>query len=102
VTEVVNPGAYRLKLPDDFASVCDVFNEAHLRRWFDPRADRELDVTNPSVKPHPVLNKVVQDLDRKTYGRVPKSGCFGHSGAIPICPSGFRVDTYSSPRTRSW
>jgi hypothetical protein len=73
VTGVVNPGAYRLKLPDDFAAVHDVFNEAQLRPWFDPGADRELDVTNPSVKPHPALKKVVQVLT-KTYGRVPKSG----------------------------
>jgi hypothetical protein len=32
-----------------------------------------LDLTNPTVKPHPALNDVVQVLDRKTYGRVPKN-----------------------------
>jgi hypothetical protein len=36
-------------------------------------ADRELDLTNPRVKPHPASNDVVQVLDRKTYGRVPKN-----------------------------
>jgi hypothetical protein len=50
VTEVVNPGAYRLKLPDDFAAVYDVCNEAQLRPWFDPGAHRELHVTNASVE----------------------------------------------------
>lgn len=74
VIEVVNPGAYRLKLSDDLAAVYDTFNEAQLRPWFDPGADRELDLTNPAVQPHPALNRVVQVLDRKTYGRVPKTG----------------------------
>lgn len=74
VVEIVNPGAYRLKLPEDYQAVHDVFNESQLRTWFDPGADRELDLSNPLVKPHPALNKVVQVLDRKTYGRVPKTG----------------------------
>jgi hypothetical protein len=87
VTEVVNPGAYRLELPDDFAAVYDVFNEAQLRPWFDPGADRELDVTNPSVKPHAALSKVVQVLDRKTYGRVPKSGHVLDIPAQYLCAS---------------
>ena len=73
VLEVVNPGAYRLDLPEDYKAVHDVFNECELRPWFDPGADRELDLTNPPVKPHPALNSVVQVLDRKTYGPVPRN-----------------------------
>ena len=50
-----------------------MFNECELRPWFDPGADRELDLTNPLVKPHPASNSVVQILDRKTFGAVPKN-----------------------------
>ena len=73
VIEVVNPGAYRLDLPVDYKAVYDVFNECEVRPSFDPGADRELDLTNPPVKPHPALNSVVQVLHRKTFGAVPKN-----------------------------
>jgi hypothetical protein len=74
VVEAVNPGAYRLKLPKDYVAVPDIFNECDLRPYFDPGADRDLDLDldNLPVQAHPALDKVVQVLDRKTYGRVPK------------------------------
>jgi hypothetical protein len=73
VVEVVNPGAYRLELPEDCSAVPDVFNEADLRPWYDPGADRDLDLSDPAVEPHPALNRVVQVLDRKSFGRYPKN-----------------------------
>jgi hypothetical protein len=73
VVEIVHPGAYRLDLPKDYKAVHDVLNECELRPWFDPGPDRELDLTHPPVKPHPALNLVVQILDRKAYGRVPRN-----------------------------
>ena len=73
VVEIVNPGAYRLDLPEDCKAVHSVFNECELRPWFDPGDDRELDLTSPPVKPHPALNSIVQVLDRKTFGPVPKN-----------------------------
>ena len=72
VIEVVNPGAYRLRLPEDYQGVHDVFNEHDLRPWFDPGVDRKLELSDPPVQAHPALNRVVQVLDRKRYGRCPK------------------------------
>jgi hypothetical protein len=74
VIEGVNPGAYRFKLPEDYVAVPDIFNESDLRPYFDPGAHRDLDLglANLPVQAHPALDKVVQVLDRKSYGRVPK------------------------------
>ena len=87
VIEVVNPGAYRLDLPEDYKAVHEVFNECELRPWFDPGADRELDLTSSPVKPHPALNYVVQILDRKTVGAAQKCACSGHPCPVPLRPS---------------
>jgi hypothetical protein len=74
VIEGVNPGAYRFKLTEDYVAVPDIFNESDLRPYFDPGADRDLDLyqANLPVQAHPALDKVVQMLDRKSYARLPK------------------------------
>ena len=72
VTEVVNPGAYRLDLPATYVAVHDVINQEYLRPWFQSPG-RELTEDFPDVQPHPELNPVVQILDRKRHGRAPRS-----------------------------
>lgn len=74
VIECVNPGAFRLKLPDSYVAVHDVFNESQLRPWFQREGSRILSAELPPVVAHPALNKIVQVLDRKKHGRAPK-GC---------------------------
>jgi hypothetical protein len=75
VIEGVNPGAYRFKLPEDYVDVPDIFNESDLRPYFDPGADTDLDLDQASlpVQAHPALDRVVQVLDRKSHGQVPKA-----------------------------
>jgi hypothetical protein len=73
VMECVNAGAYRLKLPDSYVAVHDVFNESQLRPWFDREGSRILSDEFPPVHAHPALNTVVQVLDRRKHGRAPKN-----------------------------
>jgi hypothetical protein len=73
IVEQVNPGAFRLKLPDAYDTTHDVFNESALRPWFQREDSRTLDTDFPPVQAHPALNHVVQVLDRKKYGRAPKN-----------------------------
>ena len=72
VTEIVAAGAIRLKLPDAYVSTHDVFSVHDLRPWpHAPESRFELDY--PDVVAHPTLNRVVQVLDRKRYGRAARS-----------------------------
>jgi hypothetical protein len=73
IIEEVNPGGYRSQLPDAYDSMHDVFNESALRSWFQRQVSRTLDTDFPPVQAHPVLNPVVQVLDRKKCGRAPKN-----------------------------
>jgi hypothetical protein len=60
----------QIKLPDSYKQVHDKFNVIDIRPWL--QVDRNLDVAYPEVDPHPALNPIVQLLDRKKFGRVPK------------------------------
>jgi Integrase core domain len=73
IVEQVNPGAYRLKLPESYVAVHDVFNESQLRPWFAREGSRILSEELPPVNAHPALNTVVQVLDRRKHGRAPKN-----------------------------
>lgn len=73
IVEVVNPGAYRLELPSSYVAVHDVFNEESLRPWFDRDDDRVLSTEVLPVQAHPALDRVVQVLDRKKWGRAPRN-----------------------------
>ena len=72
VTEIVAAGAIRLKLPDAYVSTHDVFSVHDLRPWLHA-PERRLELDYPDVVAHPTLNRVVQVLDRKRYGRAPRS-----------------------------
>lgn len=72
ITEQVNPGAFRLKLPESNVAVHDVFNESQLRPWFDKECFETLSPDElPAVVAHPTLNKIVQVFDRKKCGTAP-------------------------------
>ena len=60
-----------VKLPASYDQVHDKLNVLDVR----PRLhwDGSLDVSYPSVAPHPALNPIVQLLDRKPYGRQPRN-----------------------------
>ena len=72
VTEIVAAGAIRLKLPDAYVSTHHVFSMHDLRPWLHA-PERRLELDYPDVVAHPILNRVVQVLDRKRYGRAPRS-----------------------------
>jgi hypothetical protein len=61
----------RLKLPATYSQVHDKFNVVDVRPWLHSE-EHAVEVDYPEVQPHPSLNPVVQVLDRKTYGRIPK------------------------------
>ena len=72
VSEIVAAGAIRLKLPDAYVSTHDVFSVHNLRPWLHaPECRVELDY--PDFVAHPTLNRVIQVLDRKRYGRAPRN-----------------------------
>jgi hypothetical protein len=60
----------QVQLPSSYSQVHDKFNVIDVRPWL--HTDRSLDVSYPSVAPHPALNPIVQLLDRKPYGRCPR------------------------------
>ena len=72
VTQIVAAGAIRLKMPDAYVSTHDVFRVHDLRPWLHA-PKRRLEVDFPDVVAHPTLNRVVQVLDRKRYGRAPRT-----------------------------
>ena len=70
VTEVVHPGAIRLQLLQSYSATHDVFSVADIRPWFSI-AERTLETEYPEVQGHPALNKIMEVLDRKRFGRAP-------------------------------
>ena len=70
--EIVAAGAIRLKLPDAYVSTHDVFSVHDMRPWMHA-PERRLELDYPDVVLHPTLNRVVHVLDRKRYGRAPRS-----------------------------
>ena len=64
--------AIRLKLPDAYVSTHDVFSVRDLWPWLHA-PERRLELDYPDVVAHPTLNRVVQVMDRKRYGRAPRS-----------------------------
>ena len=72
VTDIVAARRIRLKLPDAYVSTHDVFSVHNLRPWLHaPECRVELDY--PDFVAHPTLNRVIQVLDRKRYGRAPRN-----------------------------
>ena len=71
VTEIVAAGAIRLKLPDAYVSTHDVFSVHDLRPWLHA-PERRIELEYPDVVAHPSLNRVIQVLDRKKFGRAPR------------------------------
>jgi hypothetical protein len=71
-TEEVNPGAIRVHLPASYQLVHDTFSIEDVRPWLS-HDSHALDPEFPAVQAHPALNPVVQILDRKKYGRAPRS-----------------------------
>jgi hypothetical protein len=72
VAEQVNPGAIRVLLPATYQLVHDTFSVEDVRPWLS-HDSHALDPDFPAAQAHPALNPVVQVLDRKKYGRAPRS-----------------------------
>ena len=64
--------AIRFKLPDAYVTTHDVFSAHDLRPWLHA-PERRLELDYPDAVAHPTLSRVVQVLDRKRYGRAPRS-----------------------------
>ena len=61
----------RLKMPETCKFVHDKFNVLDVRPWLHSE-EHTVEVDYPQVQPHPSLHPIVQILDRKQYGRMPK------------------------------
>ena len=98
VTDIVAAGAIRLKLLDAYVSTHDVFSVHDLRPWLHA-LERRLELDYPDVVAHPILNRVVQVLDRKRYG-TSQCRAVGHSRPIPgrSCGRHYRVGPSQSPQ----
>jgi hypothetical protein len=75
----------QVQLPASYSQVHDKFNVIDVRPWL--YSDRSLDVSYPTVAPHPAMNPIVQLFDRKTYGRRPT----GIASFLDIIPCSYFV-----------
>lgn len=71
VVEEVNPGALRLTLPDTYELTHNVFSVHDIRPWLNHES-HVLDLDYPGVQMHPAVDRPVQILDRKRFGRPPQ------------------------------